>query len=66
MATEQKYERSPIDVVVSAQRDSYKRGVHDGRIKGDEEGFDRGIQKGIEAIEKLYGEKGSNHEENFG
>ena len=55
MATEQKYERSIMDVIRETSKDGYKRGFHDGLIKGDDEGFNRGIRKGILAMEKLYG-----------
>ena len=55
MATNQKYEQSLMDIIRETGEDGYKRGFHDGQIKGDDEGFNRGIRKGILEMEKLYG-----------
>ena len=55
MATNQKYEQSLMDVIREIGEDGHKRGFHDRLIKGDDEGFNRGIQKGILEMEKLHG-----------
>ena len=55
MATNQKYEQRLMDVIREIGEDGYTRGFHDGLIKGNDEGFNRGVRKGILEMEKLYG-----------
>jgi hypothetical protein len=41
-------------IIRRIREEEYRRGYHDGMIKGDEKGFNRGIKRGITEIEKLY------------
>ena len=57
MAIDSRCKQSLMEVVASVRKDGYKRGFHDGLIKGNDEGFNRGIRKGILEMEKLYGQQ---------